>query len=117
MSVADWLVDNPLALLFAVLGIGTALGNLRWRGLGLGPAAVLFVALALSAYDERLALPEILGSFGLAVFAFAIGVTAGPSFFASLRAGAGPCPIRKLNRPHGARADRVQRVPALFLKS
>ncbi|MFN8188988.1 MAG: TrkA C-terminal domain-containing protein [Nocardioidaceae bacterium] len=88
--MADWLVENPLALLFAVLGIGTALGNLRWRGLGLGPAAVLFVALALSAYDERLALPEILGSFGLAVFAFAIGVTAGPSFFASLRAGAGP---------------------------
>jgi putative transport protein len=88
--VADLLVDNPLLLLFVVLGVGTAIGNLRWRGLGFGPAAVLFVALALSAYDERLALPEVLGSFGLAVFAYAVGVTAGPSFFASLRTGAGP---------------------------
>lgn len=84
------LVENPVFLLFCVLAVGTALGNLRWRGLGLGPAAVLFVALAFSAYDERLALPEVLGTFGLAVFAYAIGVTAGPSFFSSLRAGAGP---------------------------
>ncbi|MFN8195815.1 MAG: TrkA C-terminal domain-containing protein [Nocardioidaceae bacterium] len=88
--MVDVLVENPLLLLFVVLGVGTAIGNLRWRGLGLGPAAVLFVALALSATDERLALPEVLGSFGLAVFAYAVGVTAGPSFFSSLRTGAGP---------------------------
>lgn len=84
------LVENPVFLLFCVLAVGTALGNLRWRGLGFGPAAVLFVALAFSAYDARLALPEVLGTFGLAVFAYAIGVTAGPSFFSSLRAGAAP---------------------------
>ena len=41
----------------------------------------------LASLDERLKLPVILGTFGLAVFAYVIGVGAGPSFFASLRTG------------------------------
>lgn len=88
--MVDLLVERPVLLLFAVLAIGTALGALRWRRLALGPAAVLFTALAASAADERLALPEVLGTFGLAVFAYTVGVTAGPSFFASLRTGLRP---------------------------
>ena len=84
------LVERPLLLLFVVLAVGTAVGALRFRRFSLGPAAVLFTALAFSAYDERLALPEVLGTFGLAVFAYAIGITAGPSFFASLRTGLRP---------------------------
>lgn len=79
-----------MLLLFVILAVGTAIGALQFRRFGLGPAAVLFTALAFSAYDERLALPEILGTFGLAVFAYVIGVTAGPSFFASLRTGFKP---------------------------
>ena len=88
--MVDLLVERPILLLAVVLAIGTAVGQLRFRGLALGPAAVLFAALAASAVDERLALPEVLGTFGLAIFAYAVGVTAGPSFFVSLRAGAGP---------------------------
>lgn len=88
--MADLLLERPVLLLFAVLAVGTAVGAVRLRGVSLGPAAVLFTALALSAYDERLALPEVLGTFGLAVFAYAVGVTAGPSFFASLRTGLRP---------------------------
>ena len=48
---------------------------------------MLFTALAFSAYDDRLRLPQILGVFGLALFAYVIGVGAGPSFFAALRTG------------------------------
>lgn len=88
--MSDLLAGQPVLLLFVLMAVGTALGALRYRGLALGPAAVLFAALALSAWDERLALPEVLGTFGLAVFAYAIGVTAGPSFFASLRTGVRP---------------------------
>jgi putative transport protein len=84
------LVERPILLLFVILAVGTAIGALRLRRFSLGPAAVLFTALAFSAYDERLALPEVLGTFGLAVFAYAIGITAGPSFFASLRSGLRP---------------------------
>lgn len=79
-----------MLLLFAVLAIGTAIGAVRLRSVSLGPAAVLFTALAFSAADERLALPEVLGTFGLAVFAYAVGVTAGPSFFAAMRTGLRP---------------------------
>lgn len=81
------LVDQPLLLLFCVLAIGTAVGLVRVRGISLGPAAVLFAALVFSAIDERLATPEAIGTFGLALFAYAVGVTAGPSFFAGFRAG------------------------------
>lgn len=88
--MVDVLLERPILLLFVILAVGTALGALRFRRFALGPAAVLFTALAFSAYDERLALPEVLGTFGLAVFAYAIGVTAGPSFFASLRTGIKP---------------------------
>lgn len=88
--MVDLFLERPVLLLFSVMALGTALGAIRLRRLSLGPAAVLFTALAFSAYDERLALPEVLGTFGLAVFAYAIGLTAGPSFFSSLRRGARP---------------------------
>ena len=84
---ADLVADNPLLLLFTLLAVGGAVGAIRWRGFGVGPAAVLFVALAFSAYDERLKLPLVLGQFGLALFAYTIGVGAGPSFFSTLRSG------------------------------
>ena len=91
--MADLLAERPVLLLFAVMALGTAVGAVRLRRMSLGPAAVLFTALAFSAADERLALPETLGTFGLAVFAYAIGVTAGPSFFASLRTGLRPVSV------------------------
>ncbi len=84
---ANLAADNPLLLLFALVGLGSAIGSLHWRGFALGPAAVLFVALAFSAYDERLRLPAIVGQLGLALFAYTIGVAAGPSFFTTLRSG------------------------------
>jgi putative transport protein len=83
--MADLLADNPLLLLFTCLAVGTAVGSVRIRGFSLGPAAVLFTALALSAWDGRLELPAILGQLGLAVFAYTIGVASGPSFFGALR--------------------------------
>jgi putative transport protein len=84
---ADLAADNLLLLLFVTLGVGSAIGRVRWRGISLGPAAVLFVALGLSAYDERLSLPAVLGQIGLVLFAYTIGVSAGPSFFATVRTG------------------------------
>ncbi len=88
--MVQFLIDRPVLLLFGVLAVGTAIGQLRFKSIALGPAAVLFAALAASSYDERLALPEALGTFGLAIFAYTIGITAGPSFFASLRTGLRP---------------------------
>jgi putative transport protein len=38
-----------------------------------------------SALDRELKLPELVGSFGLVLFVYTIGVAGGPGFFASLR--------------------------------
>jgi putative transport protein len=87
--MADFLADDPLLLLFACLAIGSLAGAIRVRGFMLGPAAVLFAALALSAWDARLELPPVIGQLGLAVFAYCIGVASGSAFFGALRSGLG----------------------------
>jgi putative transport protein len=84
---ADLAAEQPLLLLTVIMAIGGAIGSIKIKSFSLGPAAVLFTALAFSAYDDRLKLPQILGVFGLALFAYVIGVGAGPSFFAALRTG------------------------------
>ncbi len=88
--MSTFLIEHPVLLLFVILGIGTALGQIRIRGISIGPAAVLFCALGFSAWHAELALPEVVGSLGLALFAYCVGLTAGPSFFSSLRSGAKP---------------------------
>ena len=84
---ADIAAEQPLLLLTVIMAVGGAIGSIKIKSFSLGPAAVLFTALAFSAYDERLKLPQILGIFGLALFAYVIGVGAGPSFFAALKTG------------------------------
>ena len=86
-SVTGILADNPLLLLALLLAVGSAIGAIRVRRFSLGPAAVLFLALGLSAYNEHLKLPAIVGQLGLVLFAYAVGVSAGPSFFSALRTG------------------------------
>ncbi|MEZ5184831.1 MAG: TrkA C-terminal domain-containing protein [Candidatus Nanopelagicales bacterium] len=85
--IVDLLVEHTVVLFFVYLAVGSVFGALRIRGVLIGPAAVLFAALAISAFDERLALPPILGQIGLVLFAYCIGVDSGPSFFSSLRTG------------------------------
>ncbi len=84
---ADIAAEQPLLLLTVIMAIGGAIGAIKFKSFSLGPAAVLFTALAFSAYDDRLKLPQILGVFGLAMFAYVIGVGAGPSFFAAMKTG------------------------------
>lgn len=85
--MTDLLASNPVLLLATVMAIGSAIGAIHVRGLSLGPAAVLFVALAMSAVDGRMALPEVLGILGLALFAYCVGVTAGPNIRSAIRDG------------------------------
>lgn len=86
-GLSDAAAEEPLLLLAMLLAIGGALGSVKIRSFSLGPAAVLFTALAFSAFDERLKISREVGVFGLAVFAFVVGIGAGPSFFNAVRAG------------------------------
>lgn len=85
--IIELLVEHTVLLYFLYIAIGALFGQVRIRGVLIGPAAVLFCALAISAFDERLALPEIVGQIGLVLFAYCVGVNSGPTFFDTLRTG------------------------------
>lgn len=86
-GLANLAAEEPLLLLALLLAVGGAIGSFKIKGFSLGPAAVLFTALTFSAFDDRLRIAREVGIFGLAIFAFVIGVGSGPSFFNSLRSG------------------------------
>ena len=82
-SVFDLLAENPLLLLFAVIGFGYLLGSIKLFGFTLGPSAVLFSGLFLGAFDSRLRIPEFIFILGLILFVYSIGLQSGPTFFSS----------------------------------
>ena len=83
--VLDFLAANPLIALVAILAAGLALGKIRVLGISLGAAAVLFVALGLSTANPDIQIPALVYQLGLAMFVYAIGLTAGEQFFAEFR--------------------------------
>ena len=87
------LEEQPVLLLFVVVGLGTLVGRIRIRGFALGPAAVLFVGLAVSAVDHHLVLSQDLQTFGLVLFTYVVGLACGPAFASSLR---GPVGLRSV---------------------
>lgn len=93
-SVFTFLSEQPVLFLFILIGIGMAFGHIKLRGISLGPAAVLFFAIAMAAwaqtFDIELRVTRELGVLGLALFAFAIGVNSGASFFHNIKSAVGP---------------------------
>lgn len=81
----DYLATQPLLTLVLILAIGLLLGKIKMFGISLGAAAVLFVALALSTLNPDIALPPLIFQLGLAMFVYAIGLSAGADFFAEFR--------------------------------
>lgn len=81
--------QQPVLLLFFLIGAGSLIGHVKVKGVGLGAAAVLFLAIGVSAWGTAhgrdLELPEELGTLGLALFTFSVGIVSGATFFSSLR--------------------------------
>ncbi len=90
-ALFELLADTPLLLLAVLLALGAAIGHVPIAGVRLGPAAVLFAALGVSAWaaalDIELEIPEAVGTFGLVLFTYTVGVVSGTHFFTSLRRG------------------------------
>lgn len=84
-----YFASQPLVLLLFLLGIGMAIGHVKVKGVSLGAAAVLFLAIFLSAASKaqgiELQIPVELSMLGLALFAFTIGSNSGPNFFSTLK--------------------------------
>jgi putative transport protein len=80
-------VASAVLLLSLIAVCGLALGSLRFRGIGLGTAGVLFAGIAFGHFGLNIEheILEFVREFGLILFVFTIGLQLGPGFFASLR--------------------------------
>lgn len=65
--------------LFLIIALGLILGKISFRGVALGPSAVIFAAILLGHFG--MSVPEIFKHVGLILFMYSIGIQAGPGFF------------------------------------
>jgi putative transport protein len=80
-------IAHAIGVLAFVCVFGMALGSLKFRGIGLGTAGVLFAGILVGHFGEQIdhrAL-DFVKEFGLILFVFTIGLQLGPGFFATLR--------------------------------
>ncbi|RLL43629.1 YidE/YbjL duplication [Oceanobacillus piezotolerans] len=83
MDIVSELLNDPLLLIFSILFLGSLLGNVKVKGLSLGTAGVLLVAMVFGHFGYQV--PPIVQNLGLSLFIVAIGLQAGPRFFRMIR--------------------------------
>lgn len=76
------LIQQPLIALFAIIATGLLLGNITIKGISLGSSGVLFTALL--AGHLGYTIPGGIGTLGLVLFVYCVGIGAGGRFFASV---------------------------------
>lgn len=82
METLNTIFENPLVALFVVIGLGLLLGTFQIKGISLGSSGVLFTALLCGhlGYD----LPAGIGTIGLVLFVYCVGIGAGGRFFSAI---------------------------------
>ncbi|QGZ66474.1 aspartate:alanine exchanger family transporter [Paraburkholderia acidisoli] len=83
------LETQPLLTLFVTVALGYAVGEIGIKGVALGSGAVLFVGLAIGGWAPRSAPPPLLGTLGLLLFLYGIGIQYGEQFFKGLTSAEG----------------------------
>ena len=78
------LEQQPMMALFLTIAIGYLLGEVNIKGFSLGVGAVLFVALAMGWFAPKAAPAAMVGTLGLALFLYGVGVQYGKQFFTGL---------------------------------
>lgn len=81
-AINQLLLDQPLITLFAIIATGLLLGNITIKGINLGSSGVLFTALL--AGHLGYSIPGGVGTLGLVLFVYCVGIGAGGRFFASV---------------------------------
>ena len=77
----EFLASHGIISLFAILCLGVALGELSIKGISLGTSGVFFVALGFGHFGVTV--PSDIQTLGVVLFVYAIGLSAGPRFFAA----------------------------------
>lgn len=83
MTALDDILSEPLILVFVILLLGSWLGQIKIKGINLGSAGVLLVAMVFGHFGYQIS--PIIQNFGLSLFIVAIGLQAGPHFFRMMR--------------------------------
>src|SRR6476620_1902958 len=83
------LEQQPLLALFLTIAIGYLVGEINVKGFSLGVGAVLFVALGMGWFAPKSVPAAMLGTLGLALFLYGVGVQYGKQFFIGLTSKAG----------------------------
>src|SRR5262249_4017260 len=98
----EWLAallnSQPFVAVFLAIGLGYAAGNIKIAGFSLGVGAVLFVGLLIGVVAPKSAPPAIVGTLGLVLFLYGIGIQYGVEFF------------RGLASPNGIKANMLALV-------
>src|SRR5215218_409438 len=83
--VRPLLEASPLLALFLAIAVGYAIGQISIAGVSFGAGAVLFSGLIIGAIAPKSAPPGLVGTLGLLMFVYGVGIQYGPQFFTSLR--------------------------------
>ena len=87
--IKSLLEQQPLMALFLTIAIGYLVGEINIKGFSLGVGAVLFVALGMGWFAPKSVPAPMVGTLGLALFLYGVGVQYGKQFFIGLTSSAG----------------------------
>lgn len=83
-EIKTLLETQPLFALFLTIALGYLVGEINIKGFSLGSGAVLFVGLAIGGFAPKAAPPALLGTMGLLLFLYGVGIQYGAQFFRGL---------------------------------
>jgi putative transport protein len=78
------LEQQPILALFFTIAVGYLVGEINIKGFSLGAGAVLFVAIAVGWFAPKSVPAPMVGTLGLALFLYTVGIQYGQQFFTGL---------------------------------
>jgi putative transport protein len=87
--IRNFLEQQPMVALFLTIAIGYLLGEINIKGFSLGVGAVLFVALFMGWFAPKSVPAAMVGTLGLALFLYAVGIQYGKQFVIGLTSARG----------------------------
>ena len=87
--VKTLLEQQPMLALFLVIAFGYLAGEIEIKGFSMGVGAVLFVALAIGWFAPKSSPSPMVGTLGLALFLYSVGIQYGKQFLSGLTSTAG----------------------------
>ena len=88
-AIKTLLEQQPMMALFLTVALGYMVGEINIKGFSLGVGAVLFVALATGWFAPGSAPDPMVGTLGLSLFLYAMGIQYGRQFFTGLKSAGG----------------------------